>query len=246
MTDLNLFTTGDTGIPYAMGFADLEAMVTNLFADAANVSIAPSTVKWKISSLRIESRIKNMTNVPVQIRLYDILVRRDDEGSIALPSAVWNNGIIAQANAGVGITPTNTFPGAEPFESREFCQRFNVVKKTTFHLGAGSEHVHVIKGSPPWLNDRAISAQFSVMGKRSRFLLMVVEGGVTNETDVVPGAAGVNYSKLAVDVVTEYKAKFYALEKNRTVYTTYSNLQVLTDEVTITEDADTVAPVVIA
>lgn len=187
-----------------------------------------------------------MTNVPVQIRLYDIVVRRDDEAALVLPTGVWQAGLNSTANPGVGLASSINFPGAEPFESRDFCTRFRVVKKTTFTLGAGSEHVHIISGNPPWLMDRGITNPYTVLGRRTRFLMMIVEGGVTNDINANPVLNSVSYSKHAVDVVTEYKAKFYALEKSRTVYTSYSNLAVLADELTVTEDADVVTPVVIA
>lgn len=243
--DVNLFTNGLATVPYALGFSDQEAMAVNLFADEVNTSIAPNTLKWKIESVTIESRIKNMTNVPIQIRLYDIVVRRDDEGPISLPTADWQAGLTEEVNPGVGATPSNTFPGAEPFESRKFCQRFKVLKKTTFHLGAGSEHVHKISGKPGWLNDRTITLQYTAMAKRTRFLMMVVEGGVT-DNGVLPAAVAVNYSKHAVDVLTEYKVRFYAMEKARTIYSNFTNLVAVANEQTITEDTDVATPVVMA
>lgn len=251
MTDINLFTSGSTpGAPsaqYALGFADTEAIITNLQADSANISIMSGAWRFKIDYIRIESRMKNMTNVPIQIRLYDIEARRDDEtasSALDLPSASWNSGLIEQDNPGVGVTPSNLFPGAEPFESERFTKRFKVLKKTTFELGAGSEHTHIISGRPPWIMDRALTGRYNVIGRRTRFLMMVVEGGVTHESAT---HANISYSKHAVDVVTEYKARFFSMEKARSAYTSYSSMPAaLTAEVTITEDTDIATPVVVA
>lgn len=251
VTDLNLFTNSNGGglvVPYAMGFADTEAMAANLELDeAVNPAVNEITRKWKIQKLRIESRIKNMTNVPVQIRLYDILSRRDDEGQSPTPREAWIQGLNEQTNVAFSAG-TVFFPGAEPYESGHFTQRFLIVKRTMFHLGAGSEHVHVIKGSPPWLNDRTITSKYTSLGKRTRWLLMVVEGGVTdNYPPEGGGDTEVNYSRHAVDVVTEYKTKFYGVEKSRSLYQNFSNLISLAgQENTITEDADEPTAVVIA
>lgn len=244
VTMLNLFTNGTATTTYAMGFQDTEAMAQNLLADSPVITPGLRTMRWKIAKLKIESRIKNMTNVPVQIRVYDILARRDDTGFSQDPRTAWITGLNEQ-NTTAG-TNSIFFPGAEPYESTLFTQRYNVVKRTMFTLGAGSEHVHIIKGSPPWVNDRSITNQYTIMGKRSRFVMIVVEGGVTD--NYASGSdAIVNYSRHAVDVVTEYKVKFYGMEKSRTIYQNFTSLADLAGvENTVTEDADEVTPVVIA
>lgn len=250
-TDINLFTVGTTpggvGVPYALGNADTEAMILNLQADSANISLMTGAWRFKIDYIRIETRMKNMTNIPVQIRLYDIVPRRDDElASTTLDTPVnsWGAGLNEQTNTGVGVAPSALFPGAEPFESERFTRRFKVLKKTTFELGAGSEHVHVIAGKPPYILDRAMTLRYHAMGRRTRFLMMVVEGGVTHSS---AAHANISYGKHAIDVVTEYKARFFSMEKARSSYTAYSNMPApLGDEVTITEDTDIATPVVIA
>lgn len=245
--NVNLFTNGLATFPYAMGNADTEAMGVNLFADAPATGISPFTLKWKIERLVIESRIKNMTNVPVQIRLYDMVVRRDAVAATNDPLTAWTQGLTDEAAPGVGSTLGRAFPGAEPFESRFFCETFKVLKKTTFHLGPGSEHLHKISGNPPYINDRSLTSRYSWLAKRTRFLMIVVEGGVTDQGPV-PAPFGVNYSKHAVDIVTEYKVKFYGLEKSRTIYSAFTDLvNILAgNEMTITEDTDAATPVVIA
>jgi len=251
VTDLSLFTNANGGglvVPYVMGFADTEAMAGNIqLDDAVNPAVNLITRKWKIQSLKLETRIKNMTNVPIQIRLYDIVSRRDDEGQAPTPREAWIQGLSEQTTT-IPLQGSITFPGAEPYESGHFCQRFAIVKRSMFHLGAGSEHVHVIKGRPPWLNDRSITSKYTSLGRRTRWLLMVVEGGVTdNYPPEGGGDTAVNYSRHAVDVITEYKVKFFALEKSRALYQNFSNLFSLDgQENTITEDADESTPVVIA
>lgn len=246
VADLNLFTAaaGPPGVAtqYAMGFADTEAMIDNLEVDSTNLSFATGAWRFKIDHIRIETRMKNMTNVPVQVRLYDIVARRDDEGVPTLPSAAWQLGL-AEQNSTLGLVSTNTLLGAEPYESVQFTQRFKVLKRSQFMLGAGSEHTHVIRGNPPYILDRALTSKYTYIGKRTRFLMAVVEGGITHDS---ASPTSVNVSKHSVDFVTEYKAKFYSLEKARSVYVAYSNLFAVGagTEATITEDTDLPATVV--
>lgn len=247
--DIHLFSNGGSNVPYAMGQSDVAEMWRNLQADVAAGTPASITQKFAIDRIRIESRFKNMTNVPIEMRLYDIVSRRDDEGTISLPTTQWSLGYANQDDPTIPGITSASFPGAEPFESKLFTQTFKVLKKTTVHLQAGSEHKHIIFGRPPQIMDIELVNRFTVVGRRTRFLMCVIEGGVTNNAGQIDPVVipGVNYSRFAVDVVTEYSAKFHGLEKSRTITTHYSNLPNLNGvERTITEDTDLPTDVVIA
>lgn len=257
LTNTNSTSTGDG---YLMSFADLSelARVTSAFDPNNTAAIVGGNSSFNTRRLMVNSvttcvTMKNMSNVPLTITLYDVSPRKDGGGVGVTPydgfspTAAWRNGLIDQAvGQDLGLNQNalfETFPGATPYQSQRFCQTWIIRRKTKFMLHPGSNHKHYIKLKPAHMFNVAGFASQAWMRYITTALMAVVEGGVVHQTGgPLPASGPVTLSPGLLDYVTETQYKFTAMEKSRTAYVQYTDLNTLGSgtQATIVEDTDTV------
>lgn len=262
VSDIRMFYNGVTHTNGIGTSFDVREMMKNLQYDEYN-PVGINTKMWKtrkffISKIKVVSRIRNSTTAPVNVILYDIVARRDTNtinDLAATPSAAWIEGM-TQTTAIVstgGLANGVTRPGATPFMSPTFTKFYKVRKVNEFTLHAGATHKHYITMYPNklWSYEELEVpsdpvAEYGIIGNVSgisAFCMVVLKGGVSHGTTGDAANDGI-YSKAALDIVTDYRATGWALEKNRKVSTYYQLGHADPGTVTqVVEDTDVVAEV---
>lgn len=227
---------------------DMMAIIASTEATPATQGSANNTTgqtrRLLVEEVHAQYRIKNQTNIPVKITLYDCVSRRDQSsGATVLPEASWRVGVTEESVTLAGNANSNallaTFPGATPFQSQLFCQIWKVGKVTNFTLHPGSEHQHHVRLRPGGMLNNAYVSRFDCLKGLTYCLMAVVEGGLVQDTTL---PFNITLGSGEVDFVTTTKYRFTALEKSRTAYTQYSSLPAaITVQGTVLEDTDAVA-----
>lgn len=241
---VNLTYIGTAATPALFSKTDMGNCFQILNAQDPASPIVPNTnsttrrmmVKQVIST----TRIKNMTNMPVKITLYDCTPRRDQNSTtVGLPETTWANGVLDEALALANNTNAqlDQMPGATPFQSEQFCQAYRVLKVTKFELHPGSEHKHFISVKPKGLFNAELQNNWNYYRGLTRFLLVVVEGGIV---DTAGATNIVSTSDAKIDFVTTVRYSFTAMEKSKTGFTQYNGLPAIAfaSQQLILEDTD--------
>nr|WMC00977.1 capsid protein [Cressdnavirus D_HF4_1386] len=247
--------TGSTGVstPYLMqgtvDLADCQEILASTEPTAATQgslnNFTGRTRRMQLMHCKAKYTIKNQTNVPVEMWLYDCVLRRDSTGTIQGPDTDWVNGLADEAVSISGVTNANAqqglLPGQRPFESQLFCQRWKVSKVTKFVLDPGREHIHYVTIKPSGLLNNELLRSYNGLRGLTTTVMPVVKGGLVQDTTT---PFNITYGPAEVDCITEVQYKFTALEKSRSAYTQYSSLpNALTNLGTILPDTDAVANV---
>lgn len=253
---MNLTNTnsGNTGDAFLLSTADLQEMarVVSAFDPTGTLvggNTSANTRRLMVNSVKTCITMKNMSNVPLTITLYDLQPRKDGGGIGATPydgynpGAAWTLGLQEQA-VSIGTNQNNLyeqFPGATPYQSVRFCQTWIIKRKSKFMLHPGSNHKHYITIKPGYMFNVAGFTAQAWMRYMTTCVMAVVEGGVVHQT-AGPTISPVTLSPGLLDYVSETQYKFTAMEKSRTAYTQYSDLNTLPSatQATIVEDTDTV------
>lgn len=200
-------------------------------------------VKWATTSYSI----KNMTNVPLRVVLYDCVCRRDF-GSFAGASGSWSGGLTNEFVNLPGVANNNaqsfSMPGATPFQSQQFCQFFKVRRVTKFELHPGTVHCHRVTTRPGGMLSAEYINNFAAFKGLTTQVLAVITGGVVDDNAAV--SAVVTTSNYVVDVVAESRLEVTTMERSRTSYVQWNNLSTtlpIASQFSILEDMDTVSPV---
>lgn len=239
---VNLYTGLSGASKYLMSLGDNADMCTVLQAldPATTVSgqSSTNTRRYFVDSVRSKIQLKNQTTVPITVTLYDVSARRDNGTDSFDPLLVWSAGLGDQF-VNVGTTANiqgNQFPGARPFQSQAFCQRWVVKASKTFILHPGATHCHFITIRPKGLLNAELTRLNSYVKGLTTALICVIKGGVAAST---AATSLVGESLARLDYVTETQYKFRAMEKSRTAMTQFNTLSGNADR-TINEDQDTV------
>lgn len=244
---LNAYTgSGAIGSTYLMSLTDNGdmAQVLNSLDPATTISgsnLTTNTRRYFVESIRAKYQLKNQTTIPITVTLYDCVARRDNTSDTFSPTFTWTQGIADEA-VNVGSNQVNAqasqFPGAKPFQSQLFCQRWKVKRGTTFILHPGATHCHYVTIKPSGLCNFEYTGKNAYIKGLTTSVMAVLKGGVAasslNAADVGESIAEINY-------VTETQYKFKAMEKSRTALTQFNSLAGLADR-TINEDTDTIMP----
>lgn len=256
---MNLTNTnsGQVGDAYLLSQNDLREMslVTGAFDPTTTIggNGGSTTRRLWVQSVKTCITMKNMSNVPLTITLYDVQPRKDggDNSGTASPYGgfnpvtSWSNGLADQAVTVNGPTQNGfaeQFPGATPYQSQRFCQMWQIKRKSKFMIHPGSNHKHYITLKPAYLMNAAGFSAQAWMRNLTTCVMVVVEGGVVHVTGTTPPALPITYSPGLLDYISETQYKFTAVEKSRTAFLQYSDLNTVTsNQATIVEDTDTVA-----
>lgn len=247
---LPLFFSNFGGLPnqsFAVpGAVDTERMIGSLQQNTSG-SAGNNTLRYFIPYIKLKTKMRNMTTGPLDVWIYDLIARRDQDYIFNQnylmansPMIAWSDGLGDEATTGLGTIPVNyQNAGVTPFQSEKFCQYWHVRKVTKRTLGAGSEHYHSAHLSLNRLHNRAFSAELAAYARESYSCLVVIKAGIyeNNLNDAV-----IVYGVGQLDCVTEYHAMVQTLEKNRTTVANYQNLFVYEGTLEqVTEDTDEVA-----
>nr|UTM74975.1 capsid protein [Tick-associated circular DNA virus] len=257
-TSLNMYQ-GSSGLrsTYVFSAADVADMFAILRAtDPTPASTTggvqtTATRKMMVKSVKTKTVLKNMTNSPVQITLYDCVLRRDvsSTGAIIPPEDTWQAGLANETVLIPGAPNTNAqlqqMPGAKPFQSQQFCQYWKVKRSKTFVLHTGSEHIHYITIKPGGLFSAEYNTRFNGYKGLTTALLMVLKGPIADDAVADPNR-GVGYGASAVSVITEYTANFTCMERSSTNYTQFNVLPTAGIVNTALEDVDTISTIAMA
>lgn len=200
------------------------------------------TRRMLLEYCRAKYRIKNQTNMPVKITLYNCIARRDQGAAAnASPPTAWTDGLLNEFMPLVGNANilSNTIPGATPFESQRFCQEWKVGKVTTIMLHPGSEHVHYVTIKPGGLLNNEYLRLYQYYKGLSQILMAVVEGGIVQDTTL---PYNITTGSAEVDFLCETEYRFTAMERARSAMTQFSLLPAtVTVQGTILQDTDAVS-----
>lgn len=225
-----------------LSILDYGQMFTNLVADETipTSSVAVTQRMW-MKRANARYQMKNQTTGPITVWWYDLIARRDVESQasgIYDPVALWNLGIQDEV---IGITPVNpsSFPGTTPFKSEAFCQYWNVKKVNRWVLHPGSEHTHFVNVNV----GRLVNAEYAernIYNHGETYVpLVVVRGGIIQDTST---PFNVTYGTAELDIICDTRYVFTALQKNRTVYQSFTSLpSAVTVPGIVLEDTDAVA-----
>lgn len=200
------------------------------------------TRRFMVKHVRAKYTLKNATNIPIEVVLYDIQPKRDIQTvSGQDPISMWNSGISNQSvNITGGAVDANAmvsrFPGSTPFQSQMFCQYWTVKKKTSFILHAGSEHCHYVNLRPKYPFNYELTRQTGFIRNLTTGVLAVIQGGVAQDATNT-NLAGTSIAELAYTCEVQYS--FTAMERSRTLYTQYNGLAGTASRVVL-EDTDVV------
>lgn len=248
--ELNCFATSSVQT-HIGGFYDLREIMDNLLVDEYQGTVSNTTsyktMKWFISKIRVVHRIRNMTSAPVNLTLYDIVARKDQTLAIT-PSQAWSDGldetrVTAAFPNTYGSGPVTTGRvGVTPFMSPEFCKLFKVKKVNEFTLHPGVTHKHYVTLYPNKLWNGDESALFSYHSGITTFTLVTIKGDVGQ--DSTPLVPRVVYTQGTVEVISEYQAKAFMFNKNKSLTTWYDNFDTVVGPIKqIVEDTDVLADV---
>jgi hypothetical protein len=172
-------------------------------------------------------KMKNMTDVPVNAVIYDLICRRDQPssaGNATSPVTRWQNGVEFQrAPAQQGINPkANEFVGATPFQSPDFVQHWRVKSTRKVTLTAGTEHAHYVNIRPRNVFTSSLAPD-SLLHGLTYCCMIVLYGDLTNEkvTTDFNLASKICTSRADLDVMTRVRYKLHEVEKNIVSYSKF-------------------------
>lgn len=232
-----LISTQDTGDMNAILGANDPTAATTV---AANNSYL--TRRFMIKSVRAKYTLKNATNIPIEVVLYDVQPKRDMQNLTNNdPVTLWNFGMADQSvtlpgGAVDANSAQSAFPGSTPFQSQYFCQFWTVKRKSRFILHAGSEHVHWVNLAPKYPFNAELTRNMPLMRGVTTAVMAVIKGGVAQDgTNTL--LAGTSIAELAYTCETQYS--FTAMERSRTLFTQYNGLAGSASR-TVLEDTDVI------
>lgn len=145
-----------------------------------------ATVRGYIRAVKGHLEIANLSNCAVQLTLYDIVARRDLQGTDAsgesdLPTTAWDE---VAATGGGTINDLKSYDniGATPFDSPEFCQKFKVVRITKAALATGNVHTHYVNIKLNWLLHKEYQQAYNGYKNRTHYTLVVAKGAPMAKT----------------------------------------------------------------
>nr|QTE03376.1 MAG: putative capsid protein [Grus japonensis CRESS-DNA-virus sp.] len=227
---------GSTGTPWPYicsggtngDLTDANTVLQTTEAAATNIFLGNNlnrTRRMMMNRISVMFQIKNQTNIPVRVTLYDCVARRDATVAVG-PTAAWSQGVTREAvvSAGTSNSLNLNFPGAKPFQSQYFCQLWKVKRSVTFELHAGSVHWHRVMIKPGGVFSAEYTTTYDLLKGLSTCVMMVLEGGLVDNNTTFAGATTVTTSSFACDVVAESNYSFTAMERSRTAYTQFGAL----------------------
>lgn len=153
------------------------------------------TTRFVVESVKAQMQFTNQDNGPVNIRIFDIVSKRDHNYS---PQEAFRAGLANQS--ATAFTLATMPPGVLPTMSLEFNNYFKVKGTKTITLEQGKTHLHNITLQPNRVVNAELLKQSNLnIAGLTHWVLFVVTGCVVNsvtnpDTEVSVGAAAVDVS----------------------------------------------------
>jgi len=182
---------------------------------AANGGVATENdVQLFLKTCKLRYYIRNQSNQPVKMTIYDIATRNTGYTStIDTPTEAWNFGYNDMGTASQSLTI-----GATPHQSAEFRRQFIITKVTNVPMEAGQQHEHLVTKNMNWFVNSTKWANTSAQCVKGLtfFSLFVFHGALGHES-LTPGT--VSFMPVRMDVAVFRKYQFAYLTQNKPTYT---------------------------
>lgn len=175
------------GTTSTFGQVDCNTLFGNIlpFVTSGTQTYQGTVSRLLLHSMANEFLIANATNGTMKMDIYDCIARKD---SNITPDQAWANGF-AQTPilGGIGSSGDDIVYGSNPFQSRQFVEYYNVVRKTTVDMEAGANHKHNVIWKPNKVIDLAKFSNGQAYSKGlSIFTFFVLTGfPVANASEIV-------------------------------------------------------------
>lgn len=168
--------------------------IVNLFNSALGGTAGKST-KMLLKSVVAESFLTNMENVPLNYTIYDILPKRDGNGTVVDPISAFRAGF---ADSGGGAAANYLVPGVDPYMDPRFNEYFRIVERTTGTLLPGNVHTHKVYYEPNYIISNEVSTwTVDFIKALTHFTMIIIHGTPENDsttkTQVSLSAANISY-----------------------------------------------------
>lgn len=180
----------------------------------------PRSIKIFVKSARNVIHMRNQTNAPIKVKLFDIKCKRDTTGSANLnPVTAWQKG--TDDNTQTSFPGSNhLLVGQMPGQSPEFRYFYKILKERVLELQPGAFHEHFFKINYNKMLDTTgldnLSSSADGLSKWSFYTLVVAYGSIGNDSSTGTGA--VTYLPVNLDIAYNKVYKYAYLEKNLPVY----------------------------
>lgn len=192
--------------------ADLAAIKTIATGGVSTAKTAKIFMKSYVASLHL----RNQTNQPCRLKIYDIVCKRDTAGtSLDNPLECWSKGL--QDLTGVS-TDNYKIPGQVPNRSDEFRTWFKILNVTPVNLNGGDPWIHNINIKMNRMLDTTAvdNGQPTAIQGWTHYVMVVFIGSLSNSTT---DNTQVTFCPVKLDYLWTQTIKFAYVEKNTATYT---------------------------
>lgn len=171
---------------------------------AALNPVSGTNVNYRILSSQLQMTITNQSNVPVRLKEYKCVLRRDvpddlfnhgnDYTSLQAHLQLYYSGHYFNAEASLGVTQWNvTAPGTTPFQNPTFCKWFKIVAVRDIELNGGQTSTSVWSDQKGMRVDMSMAQDKYLMAPKGAYFFLytalaklVFDSSHINVTDYGP------------------------------------------------------------
>lgn len=205
---------------------DLNTMATTVNVANGGTGFPDKPVKLFLQYGKLRVTLRNQSNVPVTLWIYDIDYNNTTPGTgYDDPTEIWDKGFTDYGFTG---TAQRLIPNNKPFGSPEFRQLCRVRRVRMLCLAPGQQHVHTLYKV---LNRVVDTTRFSnwtadTIGQMTAATMFVWLGGLGHESAT---ATNVTYCPARLDFVADFEMKWGYLEKTQTQFVHTNNIPAVTN-----------------
>lgn len=177
----------------------------------------PRTVRIFLRSARNVIHMRNQTNAPIKVKLFDIMTKRSPTSTTNnIPVNAWIKGIADDSGDGANHLLVGQMPGQSP----EFRTYYRIVRERVLELQPGAFHEHFFKVNyNKMLSTTALdnlATGIDSLGGFTFYSMIVAYGSIGS--DSASGTGAVTYLPVNLDVAYNKVYKYAYLEKNLPKY----------------------------
>lgn len=179
----------------------------------------PRSHKLFLRSARNVIHMRNQTNSPIKLKLFDIMCKRNSTGSAnTTPAEAWRFGLRDDTQS--GVLTDHLIVGQMPGQSAEFRYFYKIMAERVIEMQPGAFHEHFFKVNYNKMFDTTgldnLSGSSDSLAGYTFYTLIVGYGSIGS--DSASGTGAVTYLPLQLDVCVNRVYKFGYLEKNTPKY----------------------------
>jgi hypothetical protein len=216
------FNGATTSIPGMNTVVDLTSIMGQSAAAYTGASATnPKTQKIYLNSCRMELLMSNATNDVINVKIYDVIARRDiTASSYANPAVSW-----AVGNTDEGLTNLYTTVGSTPFQAPGFTEFWCVQKVTDVNLHTGGHHKHTVTIKPKRMFSdellQSVGATAAAIAKFTAFSMIVIHGYPVNDNTT---KTQVSTSSCSLDIIWRKQYEWQIFERSTVAVSQTNNL----------------------